>query len=125
MGIEYRTPLRMGRTSCTWSTPFEQASRRPRPGLTTNLLEFEDDFAAFECHSSNKSQTRRAGACDWRPNRRVRSAQNCPHVEDGDRPDPLQIGKSIVHRHQPTTIFGTDRVCDLDYHFGCSGILTA
>jgi len=24
---------------------------------------------------------------------------------------------SIVHRYQPATIFGTDRVCDLGYHF--------
>ena len=32
-------------------------------------------------------------------------------------PELGQMDMSIVHRHQPTTIFGTDRVCDLDYHF--------
>ena len=32
-------------------------------------------------------------------------------------PNLCQMDKSFVHRHQPTTIFGTDRVSDLDYLF--------
>ena len=50
----------------------------------------------------------------------VRCIANQRPIDDGMSgliPDFRQMDMSIVHRHQPTTIIGTDRVCDLDYHF--------
>jgi hypothetical protein len=173
MAIVYRTPLRTGRISCLCSASLEKAgedrgaARPPIAGVRRRFRRLRMP------HSSNRSQTRHAEACDWRPNRHVRSADNYPHVDHDDPPyrsqsgspspderlckaqltayvaqaffdetrndfrgvsriakqrpiddrmpclisDLGQMNMSIVDRHEPTTILGTDRVGDLNYHF--------